>query len=71
MFKYEIIQLTTCRFIGFPALSRIMGKLIWDLISEDTEDSNAIIMFVSMALLNVNMLVDAELTVSWQWALAA
>lgn len=50
MFKYQIIQLTTCQFIGFPALGRIMEKLIWDLISEDTEDSNAFIIFVSMAL---------------------
>lgn len=32
-----------------------MEKLIWDLISEGTEDSNAIIMFVSTALLNVGL----------------
>jgi len=32
-----------------------MEKLIWDLISEDTEDSKAIIMFVSMALLNIGL----------------
>lgn len=55
MFKCQIIHLTTCQFIGFPALGRIMEKLIWDLISEDTEDGNAIIMFVSMALLNIGL----------------
>lgn len=38
-----------------PALGRIMDKLIWDSISEDTEDSDAIIMFVGMALLTIGL----------------
>lgn len=52
MFKYPIIQLTACQFIGFLALGRIMEKLRGDLMSEDTEDNRAIKMFVSMALLS-------------------
>lgn len=52
MFKYLIIQLTACQFIGFLALGRIMEKLRGDLMSEDTEDNRAIKMFVSMALLS-------------------
>lgn len=33
-----------------------MEKLIWDLISKDSQDSNAIIMFVIMALLTIGLI---------------
>lgn len=56
MFKYQIIHLTTYQFMGFPVLGRIMEKLIWDWISEDTDDSSTVTMFVSMALLSIGLI---------------
>lgn len=55
MFKYQIIQLAGCQLIGFPALGRLREKLMGDLISEDTEDNNALRMLASLALLSIGL----------------